>query len=120
VLIDIDLGDVSIGDFHRLGEVVEIGRQATRAALPRLRVALAVPSCAATRSNGRFTLHIDPVCHMAVSPGRARARCERDGTTYYFCSVNCRDNFERHADRYGAVRSACGAETTMGGVQGGH
>ena len=43
VLIDVDLGDVSLGDFHRLDEVVEIGRRATRVALPRLHAALAAP-----------------------------------------------------------------------------
>ena len=120
VLIDVDLGDVSIGDFHRLDEVVEIGRQATRAALPRLRAALAAPPCIAAHADRRFTLHIDPVCRMAISPGRTRAQCERDGVTYYFCSVNCRDSFARHSARYSAVRSACGSERTMGGVQSGH
>ena len=98
VLIDINLGDISIGDFHRLDEVLEIGRAATRVALPRLHAALTRP-CVAARSSGKFTLHIDPVCRMAVSPHRARAQLERDGITYYFCSVNCRDSFERHGDR---------------------
>jgi NTE family protein len=116
VLIDVDLGDVSIGDFHRLDEVVEVGRRATRVALPRLHAALAAPPCIAAHTDGRFTLHIDPVCRMAISPGRARAQCEREGVTYYFCSINCRDNFERHADRYGALRSACGAELSTRGA----
>lgn len=120
VLIDVDLGDVSIGDFHRLDEVVEIGRRATRVALPRLHAALAAPPCIATHADGRFTLHIDPVCRMAISPGRARAQCERDGVTYYFCSINCRDSFERHQDRYGAMRPACGSESSLGGAQSGH
>jgi NTE family protein len=111
VLIDVDLGDVSIGDFHRLNEVVEIGRRATQAAVPRLRAALLAPACI-TPYAIHFALHIDPVCRMAISPGRARAQCERDGITYYFCSVNCRDSFERHGDHYGATRPACGAEWT--------
>jgi NTE family protein len=120
VLIDVDLGDISIGDFHRLDEVVGIGRRSTRAALPRLRAALAAPPCITVHADGRFTLHIDPVCRMAISPGRARAQCERDGVTYYFCSVNCRDSFERHGDRYGALRPACGSEMSMGGARSGH
>ena len=119
VLIDIHLGNISIGDFHRLDEVLEIGRAATRVALPRLRAALARP-CVAVRSSGKFALHIDPVCHMAVSPHRARAQCERGGVTYFFCSVNCCDSFERHGDRYGAVQPACGSETSTGGAQSGH
>lgn len=109
VLIDINLGDVSLRDFHRLDEVVEVGRQATKAALPRLRAALVAAPCSAPHRDGRFALHIDPVCRMAISPKRARAQCERDGITYYFCSVNCRDSFERHGDRYGAMRAACGS-----------
>jgi NTE family protein len=120
VLIDVDLADVSIGDFHRLDEVVEIGRRATLAALPRLRAALAAPPCIAAHADASFTVHIDPVCRMAISPGRARARCERDGVTYYFCSINCRDSFERHSDRYGTSRPSCGSETSAGGTQSGH
>ena len=105
VLIDIDLGDVSLRDFHRLDEVVELGREATKAALPRIRGALARLPGSAARTGGRFSLHIDPVCRMVVSPGRARARLEHDGANYYFCSVNCRDSFELHAERYLKMRS---------------
>jgi Cu+-exporting ATPase len=116
VLIDIDLGDVSLRDFHRLDEVVEVGRRATRAALPRLRAGLAAPPCATAHSAGGFILHIDPVCRMAISPGRARGRIERGGVTYYFCSVNCRDSFERHGERYLRERSACAARTPARGT----
>jgi len=100
VLIDVDVGDVSLRDFHRLDEIVAVGRRATRAALPQLRAVLAEPRCAVPESAAGFILHIDPVCRMAVSPRRARARIERDGSTYYFCSANCCDSFERHAGRY--------------------
>ena len=112
VLIDVDLGDVSIGDFHRLDEVVEIGRRARQVALPRLRAALLAPACITPYAGVHFALELDPVCRMAISPGRARAQSKRDGITYCFCSVNCRDSFERHGDRYGATRPACGAEWT--------
>lgn len=115
VLIDIDLGDVSLRDFHRLDEVVESGRRATRAALPRLRAALAVSPCATAHSAGGFILHIDPVCRMAISPGRARAQIERSGVTYYFCSVNCCDSFERHGERHLRGWSACAAPTSARG-----
>jgi Cu+-exporting ATPase len=46
------------------------------------------------------TLRFDPVCAMVISPGRARACLPHEGTTYYFCSVNCRECFERDPDRY--------------------
>ena len=100
VLIDIDLGDVAVGDFHRLHEVLEIGRSATRGALPRIRAALAEWRPAAERVDAAMSLHIDPVCRMTVSPARARGSVVREGVTYYFCSVSCRDSFERHGDRY--------------------
>lgn len=100
VLIDVDLGDVLVSDFHRLDEVLEIGRRATRDALPVIRAVLAEKSVEGTREDEAMSLHIDPVCRMSVSSRRARARAERAGVTYYFCSTNCRDVFERHGDRY--------------------
>jgi YHS domain-containing protein len=45
-------------------------------------------------------LRFDPVCAMVISPARARATAMRGETTYYFCSPNCRDCFERDPDRY--------------------
>jgi hypothetical protein len=36
----------------------------------------------------------DPVCGMTVDPHSAPASVVRDGTTYYFCSVGCRDKFQ--------------------------
>jgi NTE family protein len=100
VLIDVDLGDVAIDEFERLDEVAEIGRHAARAALPRIEAALASPRRHRTQSARPFMLHVDPVCHMSISPGRARATLESDGITYYFCSFECRDCFERYRDRY--------------------
>jgi len=106
VLIDIDLSHVSISDFHRLDEIVEAGRRATRAMLPRLRAALAAPAGAGDRTSSDDTLHIDPVCRMTVSPNRARATFQRDGHTFHFCSLGCRDTFALHGERY------AGAHTT--------
>lgn len=103
VLIDVDLSHVAITDFDRIDEIVEAGREAARRALPRLRVALAAPPGAAERATAAAVLHIDPVCRMTVSPSRARATAERDGETYYFCSLICRDAFMLHGERYVAV-----------------
>ena len=105
VLIDIDLSHVSIGDFHRLDEIVEAGRQATRLVLPRLRAALAAQSAGGDRPAAGAMLHIDPVCRMTVSPSRARATLERGDSTYYFCSLSCRDTFALHGDRYVTANS---------------
>ena len=108
VLIDVDLSHVSISDFHRFDEIVEAGRQATRRALPRIRSAVSAPATSGERATANATLHIDPVCRMTVSPARARAICEHDGSTFYFCSTSCRDTFTLHAERYS------GASVTRG------
>lgn len=100
VLIDLELGDVSYGDFHRLAEVVEAGRRAARAALPQLAATLASPPGSCPLSAGDLTLHVDPVCRMIISPSRARARVEHDGVIYYFCSLNCSESFERDGARF--------------------
>ena len=42
----------------------------------------------------------DPVCGMAVSPGKAAAAALHDGDIYYFCSKSCRDKFERSPESY--------------------
>lgn len=105
VLIDVDLSHVSISDFQRLDEIVEVGREATRRALPRVRSAIAAPAGSGERATADATLHIDPVCRMTVSTARARATCEHDGCTFYFCSTSCRDTFALHADRYATARS---------------
>jgi Cu+-exporting ATPase len=36
---------------------------------------------------------VDPVCGMEVDPESAAAKVEVDGTTYFFCSTGCRDQF---------------------------
>ena len=116
-LIDVNLKDVSLRDFHRLDEIVEVGRQATRVALPRLRTTLAAAPRASSRSTPQFALIVDPVCRMAISPGRARATLERAGVIYYFCSANCRDSFERHAEHYLVDGPACASPAPARGQQ---
>jgi len=39
----------------------------------------------------------DPVCGMDIDEAKARFRLERGGTTYYFCSKNCLDEFRQKA-----------------------
>jgi Cu+-exporting ATPase len=38
---------------------------------------------------------IDPVCGMKVDPARATATLVRDGRTFYFCCVGCKERFEQ-------------------------
>jgi uncharacterized protein len=38
----------------------------------------------------------DPICGMTVDPSHAPASAHRDGETFYFCSLGCRDKFLAH------------------------
>jgi uncharacterized membrane protein YraQ (UPF0718 family) len=49
----------------------------------------------ARRPSASPLVAIDPVCGMAVDTTSAAASSERDGVTYFFCSLGCRDRFER-------------------------
>ncbi len=47
----------------------------------------------------------DPVCNMDVEIARAPASADHDGRTYYFCSLQCREDFARQPELYlGAKR----------------
>jgi len=100
VLIEPELGDVTLRDFHRLDEAVAAGRRAAEVALPELLRLLAAPPHAQVASERLVQLRFDPVCAMVISAARARATAIHGETTYYFCSPNCRDCFERDPDRY--------------------
>jgi len=42
----------------------------------------------------------DPVCGMEVTYETAQARSEYDGQTYYFCSIDCKETFDREPETY--------------------
>ncbi len=42
----------------------------------------------------------DPVCGMTVHPDTAEFRAENAGTTYYFCSNDCKEEFEADPSDY--------------------
>ncbi len=42
----------------------------------------------------------DPVCGMAVNPATAAGSHEYRGTTYYFCSTGCLQDFRDDPDAY--------------------
>ena len=42
----------------------------------------------------------DPVCGMAVEENKAASTATYQGTTYYFCSENCKAKFLQDPDRY--------------------
>jgi Cu+-exporting ATPase len=42
----------------------------------------------------------DPVCGMQVDPNAAAATSEYLGETYYFCSLTCKEEFDRNPHAY--------------------
>jgi P-type Cu+ transporter len=52
------------------------------------------------RQPGQAASATDPVCGMQVDPATAAGASEYQGTTYYFCSVGCRRQFEKDPQRY--------------------
>ena len=44
----------------------------------------------------------DPVCGMGVTYESAQARSEYDGETYYFCSLDCKETFDKEPEQYAA------------------
>lgn len=42
----------------------------------------------------------DPVCNMKVQNEKASAQTEYKGQTYYFCSSECKEAFNKSPDRY--------------------
>lgn len=100
ILVEPELGDIGLRDFERLDEAVAAGRTAAEAALPGLLRLLDAPPAAGGPPRREVTLRFDPVCAMAVSASRARARLTHEGIVYYFCSANCRDGFAREPEYY--------------------
>lgn len=42
----------------------------------------------------------DPVCGMEIDEKKASATVTYKGTTYYFCSQECKTSFQKSPDRY--------------------
>jgi Cu+-exporting ATPase len=42
----------------------------------------------------------DPVCGMDVTPQNAAGSSEYQGNPYYFCSLGCKETFDRQPDMY--------------------
>lgn len=43
---------------------------------------------------------IDPVCGMEVDERTTKERATHEGTAYYFCSNECKDEFEASPEDY--------------------
>lgn len=42
----------------------------------------------------------DPVCKMNVDEGKAAAKSIYNGQTYYFCSVRCKESFDKEPEKF--------------------
>ena len=45
-------------------------------------------------------MHRDPVCNMEVDEQTAAGRSQYQGQDYYFCSDDCKQNFDRNPEQY--------------------
>jgi len=53
----------------------------------------------------------DPVCGMEIDPASAAATTEYEGTTYYFCAVACKEQFDAEPAKFlGAAPQATAKE----------
>lgn len=43
---------------------------------------------------------VDPVCGMEVTPATAAAKSEHKGTTYYFCTKDEKDQFDKDPEKF--------------------
>lgn len=42
----------------------------------------------------------DPVCKMTVDENTAEGKTEYKDKTYFFCSVGCKETFEKEPDKF--------------------
>lgn len=42
----------------------------------------------------------DPVCKMEINRKDAAGESNYKGETYYFCSEDCKESFDKHPERY--------------------
>ena len=46
------------------------------------------------------TTHRDPVCNMEVDEQSAEGSSQYQGESYYFCSQDCKQKFDRNPEQY--------------------
>ena len=54
----------------------------------------------------------DPVCGMTFDSSQAEAQTTYQGVSYYFCSQECRETFEKNPKEY--ISGGQGASTGQG------
>lgn len=56
--------------------------------------------CSGKTADSKPDQHIDPVCKMTVAAATAKATCELEGVSYYFCCQGCANKFQANPDAY--------------------
>lgn len=59
-------------------------------------------------------LETDPVCGMQVDPKTAAGKSEYQGHTYYFCSLGCKQSFDKDPQKYLKSQGHSGEHTHHG------
>jgi Cu+-exporting ATPase len=55
----------------------------------------------------------DPVCNMTIEDSEAVATSSYGGTTYYFCSMPCKEKFEKDPDAFTGDKTSAKAEESQ-------
>ena len=62
-----------------------------------------------------MAMQTDPVCGMQVDDQNAEAETEFQGKTYYFCSEECKVEFEQEPEQYAVNTKQAGKQARGGG-----
>jgi Cu+-exporting ATPase len=64
-----------------------------------------------------MAMHNDPVCGMQVDDQKATEQSQYQGTTYYFCSTECKQKFDQQPQQYAAQarQAQTGGQSQTGG-----
>ncbi len=47
-----------------------------------------------------MAMQTDPVCSMQIDDQNASEKSQHQGTTYYFCSADCKRKFDQQPEQY--------------------
>lgn len=64
-----------------------------------------------------MAIQTDPVCSMQFDHQNASAKSQHQGTTYYFCSADCKRNFDQKPERYAAKLSQVSGQASEAPAQ---
>ena len=93
----LDLGGVTPAEIALsiAAEILQVRRQG-----PKRPGKKAGRRTAGSRTESEAGMAHDPVCGMTVTIDTARFTSDHGGQTFYFCSAQCQDSFQREPERY--------------------